>query len=105
LKDSEKALWDVIQAASAWLCWIARCEMALEKEVETYHRELPNLLANAGKYVLIHKESVISWWDSYTDALQEGYRLFGLEPFLVKQIQAVEPVHHVTRDLGPACLS
>jgi hypothetical protein len=79
--------------------------MALEKELETYRRELPNLLPQAGKFVLIFQETVAGTWETYRDALQEGYRLFGLKPFLVKQIQAVEFVHHVTWDIQPACQS
>jgi hypothetical protein len=78
--------------------------MALEKELDTYKRELPKLLDNVGKYVLIHNDEV-SVWGTYEDALQEGYRLFGLKPFLVKQIQAMEQVHFVTRNVQPVCQS
>jgi hypothetical protein len=78
--------------------------MALEKELDTYKRELPKLLDNLGKYVLIHDDQV-SVWATYEDALQEGYRLFGLKPFLVKQIQATEQVHFVTRNVQPVCQS
>jgi hypothetical protein len=35
--------------------------------------------------------------DTYADALSEGYKLFKLEPFLVKQIQAVETAHFIAR--------
>ena len=79
--------------------------MALEKELATYKRELPNLLVRAGQFVLIHGEEVSGVWETYQDALQEGYRLFGLEPFLVKPIQAVEFVHHMMRDVHPVCQS
>jgi hypothetical protein len=78
--------------------------MALERELDTYKRELPNLLDKAGKYVLIHEDQV-SVWCTYEDALQEGYRIFGLKPFLVKQIQTTEQIHHVTRDIQPVCQS
>jgi hypothetical protein len=79
--------------------------MALEKELATYRRELPNLLANTGKFVLIHGDAVAGIWETYPDAIQEGYRLFGLEPFMVKQIQAVEFVHSLTRDVELRCRS
>ena len=79
--------------------------MALEKELATYKRELPKLLANTGKFVLIHEDEVAGCWETYPDALQEGYRLFGLQPFLVKQIQPVEFIHHMTRDVHPLCQS
>jgi hypothetical protein len=64
--------------------------VALERELETYKRALPELLHNAGKYVLIYGGLVIGTLISYDKALEEGYRLFGLEPFLVKEIQANE---------------
>ncbi len=79
--------------------------MALEKELATYQRNLATLLEKAGKYVLIHGDDVASFWETYQDAIQEGYRLFGLEPFLVKQIQAVEVVHIITRPVQPVCRS
>ena len=79
--------------------------MALEKELETYKKELSNLLQHAGKFALVHDDKVASIWETYQDALQEGYRVFGLEPFLVKQIQAVETIHHITRDIQPLCQS
>jgi hypothetical protein len=71
--------------------------MTLEKELETYQRKLPDLSAAEGKFVLIHGDDVIDTFGDYEDALKEGYARFGLEPFLVKQIHAVEPIHFVTR--------
>lgn len=79
--------------------------MALEQELATFKRELPQLLNRSGRYVIIKGDKVLSTWDTYADALQEGYRLFLLEPFFVKKIQAVEPVHHFTRDVKPSCQS
>ena len=79
--------------------------MALEKELATFQRELPNLLNRVGKYALVQGDSLISVWDTYEDALQEGYKLFGLKPFLVKQIQAVELVHCMTRGVPVTCRS
>jgi hypothetical protein len=72
----------------------------LKTEIETYCREKERLVAeSAGKYVLIHGKGVIGTWDSYEDALKEGYKQFGLKPFLVKQIEAIEQVHFFTREL------
>ncbi len=79
--------------------------MSLEKELETYRRELPGLLSHAGKFALVRGEKVISVWGTYEDALQEGYRLFALDPFMVQQIQPAEVVHHVTRPVDPVCPS
>jgi hypothetical protein len=78
--------------------------MALEKELATYHANLPTLLDQEGRYVVIHGDQVASTWQTYEDALKAGYEHFGLEPFLVKQIRAVEPVHYLSRGI-PTCRS
>jgi len=75
--------------------------MALEREFETYKTKLPELTANEGKFVLIHGDDLVSVLDSYADAIKEGYAKFGLSPFLVKQIQAVERVQFVSRFVDP----
>ena len=77
--------------------------MALEKEMETYRRELPNLLSQAGKFVLIHDDAVVDVYGTYEDALKAGYKLARLQPFLVKQIQATEQVQFITRHFGELC--
>ncbi len=75
--------------------------MALEKELETYKRELPALvLSGRGKYVLIQDSTVVGTYDTYADAIKEGYRQFGVAKlFLVKQINALENVQFFTRDV------
>jgi hypothetical protein len=75
--------------------------MALEKELATYQAKLAELKQHQGKYVLIQDETVVDFFTSYDDALKEGYRRFGLTPFLVKQILAVEPVYFFTRAIQP----
>lgn len=79
--------------------------MALEKELETYKRKLPELKESEGKFVLIHKAEVIDTFVSYEDALKEGYKRFKLEPFLVKQIRTVEQVQFVSRSVIPCSTS
>ena len=74
--------------------------MGLEKEKQTYKVKLPILLADEGKFALIKDDNVVGVFDTYADALQEGYRQFGVAPFLVKQIQSVETVQFFTRDLA-----
>jgi len=75
--------------------------MALEKELATYKEKLPELLAHSGQFVLIHADEVIDFFSAYDDAIKQGYRLFKLEPFLVKQIEATETVQYVTRCVEP----
>ena len=79
--------------------------MALEKELETFKRELPNLLAQngEGKFVVICGEEVTGIYEAYADALKVGYEKCGLNPFLVKKIQAVEQVQYFSRDLDFTC--
>ena len=67
--------------------------MVLDTEIQTYERELPSLLSNEGKFVLIRKTDVAGFFDTYEDAVQAGYDRFGLDPFLVKRVEAVEEVH------------
>lgn len=78
--------------------------MALEKELATYERLLPTLLGQEGKFVLIHDETLDGVYDTYEDALKVGYHTVGVDrPFLVKQIQAIQQVQSVTRNLIFPC--
>jgi len=79
--------------------------MALEKELETYRLKLPELRAEEGKFVLIHDQEVVGTYTSYEDAIKAGYAKYGVSsPFLVKQIQANEQVHFISRFVDP-CLT
>ncbi|MGH9385442.1 MAG: hypothetical protein ACRD2N_14265 [Vicinamibacterales bacterium] len=75
--------------------------MALEKELAAYREKLEELKAHAGKYVLIHGDDVIDMFDSYDDALKQGYAKFGLDPFLVKRIEAIEHALFISRHITP----
>ena len=79
--------------------------MALEKELATYKAKLEELKAQAGRYVLIQGDTVVDTFSSYDDALKEGYAKFGLKPFLVKRIEAVERAHFLSRFAVPASVS
>lgn len=76
--------------------------MALEKEMETYQQKLPELQAQEGKFALVHGEQ-LDIFETYDAAISAGYQKYKLEPFLVKQIQAVEQVQFITRSLGLPC--
>jgi hypothetical protein len=69
--------------------------MELERELHTYDRERPALLAHEGKFVLIRGDDVSGVFDGYTDALRAGYERFGFDQFLVRQIRAVDPVEFI----------
>ncbi|MGD0094406.1 MAG: hypothetical protein ABSE73_31240 [Planctomycetota bacterium] len=73
--------------------------MALEKELQTYRRELEHLLEHEGMFVLIKEDQVIDFYDTYGDAIKSGYEKFKFEPFFVKQVQAVEPIIYFNREI------
>ena len=69
---------------------------ALEQEIETYKEQLPSLLSEEGKFALIRGKELVGLFDTYSDALSAGYERFGTQPFLVKQIQAIEQAHFIS---------
>lgn len=75
----------------------------LEKELQTYQDKLAELKGQEGKFVLIHGDRIVDVFGTYEDAVKAGYEQFKLEPFLVKQIHAIEQVQFVTRLLVPTC--
>ena len=79
--------------------------MALERELATYTREKGTLLADEGKFVVIHEDQILGMFTAYEDALQVGYEKCGLKDFLVKKIESVETVHWFTRALDLPCPS
>ncbi len=73
-----------------------------DRERAAYERLKPELLARAeGKYVVLVGEEIEGPVDSFGDALRAGYRRFGHGPLYIKQVQAVEPVVEVSRDIVP----
>lgn len=79
--------------------------MALEKELETYRKKLPELKTQEGKFVLIHGEDVADFFSTYEDAIKSGYQKYKQEPFLVKRVQATEPVFFVSRNVLPVSIT
>jgi hypothetical protein len=75
--------------------------MVLEREIETYRRKLPELLAHKGKYVVIHGDELAGTFDGFEDALRLGYERFGNEPFLVREIRETEKVLFSSRSIRP----
>jgi hypothetical protein len=79
---------------------------SLERETELYKKLLPTTLAaDEGKFALISGDQLVGVFETYADALKVGYEKFGLQPFMVKQIAAIEVMAYFTRDLGSACLT
>ena len=64
--------------------------MMLDAEIQTYRSQLPELLANEGKFVLVHGGDIVGVFKSREAALVLGYERFKLAPFLVKRIQRMK---------------
>jgi hypothetical protein len=77
--------------------------MELDRELETYRRELPRLLKEGqeGKFALVHGDTVDSCWDTGRQAYEEGCKRFGLDLFLVQQVLKDEPVLYSLVDVIP----
>lgn len=75
-------------------------KMALEKELAVFKQKLPELKEQEGKFALVHGDTV-EVYTSYEDAIKEGYSKYGLKPFLVKQIHAIEQAQFISRMVTP----
>jgi hypothetical protein len=62
----------------------------LEREIGTYFRELPRLIAEGqeGRYALIRDDELLSVWDTLAAASEAGHQRFGLERFMAQRIRA-----------------
>lgn len=71
-------------------------------ELRTFANHHDELLGRAkGKYVLIKGEAIVGVFENRVDALSSGYREFGNNPFLVKQVTDGEvPLNFTSFRLG-----
>jgi len=68
-------------------------ENALITELEFYRRHRSDWIHDhIGEFVLVHGQELGGFYAEYETALRAGLRAFGIEPFLIKQICAQEPV-------------
>lgn len=75
----------------------------LERELRTFLRELPGLLrdGHAGKHALIHGDQLVSIWDTFEEAHEEGCRRYELGvPFMAQPID--ERFLAYAQELAPA---
>lgn len=82
--------------------------MALEVEYQTFLREIPRLLAEEGKYVLIRGNELFGTFDTFEQGLRAGYERFGLDGFMLQEIRSeLEVVDILTpffdEDVDPSC--
>ena len=77
--------------------------MSLDREIKTFKANLKTLLANKkNRFVLIKDTEIISDFGNYEDALTEGYKKYGNQEFLIKQVLEDEVVNFFTKDFFPA---
>ena len=63
----------------------------LAAELQTFDRQRASLLKTyPQKYALIKGRDIVGVFESDREALDTGYAKFGAEPFLVKQIRAID---------------
>jgi hypothetical protein len=80
----------------------AGASMALERELDTFGKQLLGLLQdpkNHGKFALVYGDAVYGLFDSVDDALAAGYERFSLEPFLVKHVVEHEEPRYFSRNV------
>jgi hypothetical protein len=64
-----------------------------EREQKEYERQKQSLLARAqGQYVVVHDDTLIGPYSSYGAAYNEGVKVFGSVPMLIKQVLPEDPV-------------
>lgn len=62
----------------------------LEREIQTFEQRRAEFARlHEGQFALVHGEDV-EFFPTQVDALRVGYRRFGRDPFLVKQVEAHE---------------
>ena len=87
---------------------MAEHEGIISRELAFYRSHLHDWEGREGEYILIklvNDEAVFEFFSSYDDALKQGYRQFGLEPFLIKQISISERTHFISRNIQPCPIS
>ncbi len=76
--------------------------MALEQELATFDRELPQLLRTMrGQFVLIHGEEMTGPYRSEDDAYVAGCEKYGVEPLLVMLVEENERPIPLLQDVPP----
>jgi hypothetical protein len=76
--------------------------ITLQPELAVFERLRLSLLDRAlGKYALVKGSDLVDTFEGEAEAIREGYRRFGNEPFLVKHIvEADVPLNFTSFNLG-----
>ncbi len=73
----------------------------LSTEIQTCEQHKSEWEAKQGQFVLIEGATVVGFFETYEDALTDGYKQFGLAPFLVKEIRGKSEAQFVSRLVVP----
>lgn len=71
----------------------------LSEELATYEQLLPSLSAEEGRFAVITGKTLLGIYSAYEDALEAGYKVCGLDPFLVQEIVTSEAPPFIDRDV------
>ncbi len=70
---------------------------SLKREQAVYDKHLSRWLKeHEHKHVLIKRDIVVGFYETRDQALAAGYDRFGVVPLFVKQVEAAEPVYHIS---------
>ena len=73
----------------------------LIEESRTYETHVSEWASHEGEFVLIRGSEVIGFFETYEEALSQGYQRFGLVPFFVKKVLQQHQGHFVSRLVAP----
>jgi hypothetical protein len=69
--------------------------MALEREIDYYHRNQAEFLKHyENQFVLIKDETLAGTYTTELQAYEAGLAHYGNQPFLIRQVLKEEPVAH-----------
>jgi hypothetical protein len=69
---------------------------ALESEMAYFDEHRKELVAKAeGKFILIKENKECGFYDDELTAYKAGVDLFGLEPFLIKEVLLEDRIHEI----------
>ena len=75
--------------------------MNLDLEIKTFEANREKLVTEfKDRFVLIKGNEILGNFGAYEDALAEGYKRFGNEEFLVKQVKEDELVNFFARSFS-----
>jgi hypothetical protein len=69
----------------------------IHQEIQTFEQHYSSIRRKVGKYVLIQGSIVVDYFDTYKEAIDAGYEMFGLQNFFVRQVRENESPINVMR--------